>query len=222
MKQVAQNYRSGELAVLDAPAPSCAPGGVLVRSLYSLISTGTELMKVGESKMSLVGKARARPDQVKKVLENVQQQGALSTYKKAMNRLDSYSPLGYSLAGVVQEVGKGLRSSPSVNSSLALETSSRSTQRSTGYRPISALRCPTACRPELAAFATVGSIALQGVRQGNVQFGDTACVIGLGLVGQLVRPAARGVRRPSGRARPRPGPVPAGREGRRPALHGTG
>ena len=75
VKQVAQNYRSGELAVIDAPAPSCAPGGVLVRSLYSLISTGTEMMKVGESKMSLVGKARARPDQVKKVLETVQQQG---------------------------------------------------------------------------------------------------------------------------------------------------
>ena len=46
MKQVAQNYKSGELAVLDVPAPACKPGGVLVRSLYSLISTGTELMKV--------------------------------------------------------------------------------------------------------------------------------------------------------------------------------
>ena len=65
MKQVAQNYRSGELAVIDAPAPSCAPGGVLVRSLYSLISTGTELMKVGESKMSLVGQGTrpARPSE---------------------------------------------------------------------------------------------------------------------------------------------------------------
>src|SRR6266542_1885529 len=55
MKQVAQNYKSGELAVLDVPAPSCAPGGVLVRSLYSLISTGTELMKVGEARLSLLG-----------------------------------------------------------------------------------------------------------------------------------------------------------------------
>ena len=53
MKQVAQNYRSGELVVLDVPPPTCVPGGVLVRSLYSLISTGTELMKLGESKMSL-------------------------------------------------------------------------------------------------------------------------------------------------------------------------
>ena len=45
---------------------------------------------------------------------------------------------------------------------------------------------PDGVSPQLAAFATVGSIALQGVRQGNVQLGDTACVIGLGLVGQLV------------------------------------
>src|SRR5207249_11954696 len=107
MKQVAQNYKSGELADLDVPAPACKPGGVLVRSLYSLISTGTEMMKVSEARMSLLGKARARPDQVRKLLDSVAQQGLLATYKKAMNRLDSYTPLGYSLCGVVVEVGAG-------------------------------------------------------------------------------------------------------------------
>src|SRR5947209_4857630 len=101
MKQVAQNYRSGDLAVLDVPAPACKPGGVLVRSLFSLISTGTEMMKVSEARMSLLGKARARPDQVRKLLDSVSQQGAVATYQKAMNKLDSYTPLGYSLCGVV-------------------------------------------------------------------------------------------------------------------------
>src|SRR5262249_60669397 len=94
MKQIAQNYKSGELAVLDVPAPVCRPGGVLVQSLFSLISTGTEMMKVTEAKMSMVGMARARPDQVRKVLDSVSQQGALATYKKVMNRLDSHSPRG--------------------------------------------------------------------------------------------------------------------------------
>ena len=107
MKQIAQNYKTGELTVLDVPAPACRPGGVLVRSLFSLISTGTELMKVTEAKMSMVGKARARPDQVRKVLDSVAQQGAVATYKKVMNRLDSYTPLGYSLCGVVVEAGRG-------------------------------------------------------------------------------------------------------------------
>jgi predicted dehydrogenase/threonine dehydrogenase-like Zn-dependent dehydrogenase len=186
VKQVAQNYRSGELAVIDAPAPSCAPGGILVRTLYSLISTGTEMMKVGESKLSLVGMARARPDQVKKVLENVQQQGALTTYKKAMNRLDSYSPLGYSLAGVVVEVGKGAEEF-SVGQLVACAGNEYALHAEINWVPTNlCVAVPDGVSPQLAAFATVGSIALQGVRQGNVQLGDTACVIGLGLVGQLV------------------------------------
>src|SRR5580658_8921579 len=82
MKQIAQNYKSGELAVVDAPTPACLPGGVLVQSLFSLISTGTEMMKFSEAKMSMVGKARARPDQVRKVLDTAAQQGVVETYKK--------------------------------------------------------------------------------------------------------------------------------------------
>ena len=82
-------------------------GGVLVQSLFSLISTGTEMMKLAEAKMSMVGKARVRPDQVRKVLDAVSQQGAVATYKKVMSKLDSYTPLGYSLCGVVTQVGQG-------------------------------------------------------------------------------------------------------------------
>ena len=186
MKQVAQNYRSGELAVIDAPAPSCSRGGVLVRSLYSLISTGTELMKVGESKLSLAGKARARPDQVKNVLDAVQQQGVLTTYKKAMNRLDSYSPLGYSLSGIVEEVGEGAEEF-SVGQLVACAGNEFALHAERNWVPTNlCVAVADGVSPQLAAFGTVGSIALQGVRQGNVQIGDTACVIGLGLVGQLV------------------------------------
>ncbi len=136
--------------------------------------------------MSLVGKARARPDQVKKVLETVQQQGALTTYKKAMNRLDSYSPLGYSLAGVVEEVGKGAEEF-SVGQLVACAGNEFALHAEINWVPTNlCVAVPDGVSPQLAAFATVGSIALQGVRQGNVQIGDTACVIGLGLVGQLV------------------------------------
>jgi predicted dehydrogenase/threonine dehydrogenase-like Zn-dependent dehydrogenase len=186
MKQVAQNYRSGELAVLDAPPPSCAPGGVLVRSLYSLISTGTELMKVEESKLSLVGKAKARPDQLKKALDTVYQQGPLSAYRKAMNRLDSYTPLGYSLSGVVLEVGQGAEDF-SVGDLVACAGNEFALHAELNWVPVNlCVKVPSGVAPRLAAFATVGAIALQGVRQAEPQLGDTACVIGLGLVGQLV------------------------------------
>jgi predicted dehydrogenase/threonine dehydrogenase-like Zn-dependent dehydrogenase len=186
MKQVAQNYKSGELAVLDVPPPACAPGGVLVRSLYSLISTGTELMKLGESKMSLLGKARARPDQLAKVIETVQQQGPLAAYRKAMNRLDSYTPLGYSLAGVVVEVGKGAEEFRP-GQLVACAGNEFALHAELNWVPTNlCVPVPDGVRAEMAAFATVGSIALQGVRQAQPALGETSLVIGLGLVGQLV------------------------------------
>ncbi len=186
MRQVAQNYRSGELAVLDVPRPACSPGGVLVRSLYSLISTGTELMKLGESKMSLIGKARARPDQLKKVLDTVQQQGPLNTYRKAMNQLDSYTPLGYSLAGIVVEVGRGAEEFH-VGQLVACAGNEFALHADFNWVPVNlCVPVPDGVAPDQAAFATVGSIALQGIRQAGSKLGDTALVIGLGLVGQLV------------------------------------
>ncbi|HEY9379580.1 MAG TPA: bi-domain-containing oxidoreductase [Jiangellaceae bacterium] len=186
MKQVAQNYKSGDLAVLDVPVPACKPGGVLVRSLYSLISTGTEMMKVSEARMSLLSKARARPDQVRKLLDSVAQQGALATYQKAMNRLDSYTPLGYSLCGVVVEVGAGAEQF-AVGQVVAAAGNEFALHAEVNWVPTNlCVPVPDGVAAEHAAFATVGAIAMQGVRRAEVALGETACVIGLGLIGQLV------------------------------------
>ena len=186
MKQIAQNYKSGELAVLDVPAPSGRPGGVLVQSLFSLISTGTEMMKVTEANMSMVGMARARPDQVRKVLDAVSQQGVVTTYKKVMNRLDSYTPLGYSLCGVVTEVGRGAEEFH-VGQLVAAAGNEHALHAELNWVPVNlCVPVPRGVAPEHAAFSTVGAIAMQGVRQAEAQLGETAVVIGLGLVGQLV------------------------------------
>jgi predicted dehydrogenase len=186
MKQIAQNYKSGELVVLDVPAPTCRPGGVLVRSLYSLISTGTEMMKVSEASMSMVGMARARPDQVRKVLDQVQQQGIVTTYKKVMNKLDSFTPLGYSLCGVVTEVGKGAAEFE-VGDLVACAGNEQALHAEYNWVPVNlCAKVPAGVQPEHAAFATVASIAMHGVRRAEVQLGEIAAVIGLGLIGQLV------------------------------------
>ena len=186
MKQIAQNYKSGELTVLDAPVPACRPGGVLVQSLFSLISTGTEMMKVHEANLSMVGKARARPDQVRKVLDTVAQQGAMATYKKVMNKLDSYTPLGYSLCGVVIEVGAGAEEFK-VGQLVAAAGNEFALHAEYNWIPVNLCAAvPRGVAPEHAAFATVGAIAMQGVRRAEPQLGETSLVIGLGLIGQLV------------------------------------
>ncbi len=186
MKQVVQNYKSGELALLDVPVPGCKPGGVLVRTAYSLISTGTELMKVSEAGMSMLGKARSRPDQVAKVVQSVATNGVPATYRKVMGKLDSYTPLGYSLCGVVEQVGEGIDDVKAgdlvacAGNEHALHAELNWVPRNL-YAPV-----PDGLAARDAAFGTVGSIALQGVRQGESRLGETALVIGLGLIGQLV------------------------------------
>ena len=106
MKQILQNYKTGELRLAEVPVPALRAGGVLVATRASLISAGTEKMKVDVAKKNLLGKAMERPDQVKKVVESVRQQGLLPTWEKVMNKLDTPTPLGYSSAGVVLEVGR--------------------------------------------------------------------------------------------------------------------
>ncbi len=186
MRQIAQNYRTGELTVLDAPAPSCKSGGVLVRTGFSLISTGTELMKVSEARLSLLGKARARPDQVRKLADSVAQQGVRATYKKAMDRLDSYTPLGYSSCGVVIEVGAGAEEFH-VGQLVACAGNEFALHADVNWVPTNlCVPVPDGVSPEHGAFATVGAIAMQGLRRAEAQIGETACVIGLGLIGQLL------------------------------------
>ncbi|MTD58595.1 bi-domain-containing oxidoreductase [Amycolatopsis pithecellobii] len=187
MKQVVQNYKSGELALLDVPAPACKPGGVLVRTAFSLISTGTEMMKVSEASMSMVGKARSRPDQVAKVMQSVATNGVTATYRKVMNKLDSYTPLGYSLVGVVEEVGSGEAADVAVGDLVACAGNEHALHSELNWVPKNLYaRVPAGLDPRHASFGTVGSIALQGVRRGEPQLGDIALVIGLGLIGQLV------------------------------------
>ncbi|MER7986327.1 bi-domain-containing oxidoreductase [Streptomyces noursei] len=186
MKQVVQNYKSGELAVLDVPVPGCKPGGVLVRSAYSLISTGTELMKVSEAGMSMLGKARSRPDQVAKVMQSVATNGVPATYRKVMGKLDSYTPLGYSLCGVVEQVGAGI-DDVKVGDFVACAGNEHALHAELNWVPRNLYApVPDGLAPRHAAFGTVGSIAMQGVRRGEPQLGDVALVIGLGLIGQLV------------------------------------
>jgi predicted dehydrogenase/threonine dehydrogenase-like Zn-dependent dehydrogenase len=186
MKQIAQNYRSGELTLVDVPVPACKAGGVLVRTHFSLISTGTEMMKIDESKLSLVGKARARPDQVRKVLQSVSQQGLAATYRKVSDRLDSYTPLGYSLSGEVVEVGAGVTEF-SVGQRVACAGNAHALHAEYNWVPRNlCVGVPDGVSGEHAAFTTVGAIAMQGYRQSEARLGETACIIGLGLVGQLL------------------------------------
>ena len=144
------------------------------------------MMKINESKLSLIGKARARPDQVKKVVQSVSQQGLRTTYRKVSDRLDAYTPLGYSLCGEVVEVGEGV-AELTVGQRVACAGNSYALHAEYNWVPRNlCVPVPDPVASDHAAFTTVGAIAMQGYRQSEARLGETACVIGLGLVGQLL------------------------------------
>jgi polar amino acid transport system substrate-binding protein len=185
VKQVVQSYRTGLLSVEDVPAPSLRPGGLLVRTVVSAVSAGTEKSKVELARKSLVGKALARPDQVRKVIDTLKREGVRKTYDKVRNKLDALTPLGYSAAGRVVAVGDACDGF-SVGDAVACAGAGFANHAELLWVPANlCARIPDGVAFEEAAFATLGAIALQGVRQAEARFGETIAVIGLGLLGQL-------------------------------------
>jgi predicted dehydrogenase/threonine dehydrogenase-like Zn-dependent dehydrogenase len=185
MEQIVQQLKSGEITIQKLPWPKVGSGMVLVRNHYSLISTGTEGSTTKTARKSLIGKAKERPEQVKQVLDTLRNKGPVQTYRAVMKKLDAYSPLGYSSAGEVIEVGSLIREI-SVGDKVACAGA--------GYANHSEVVCvPQNLCVKLqpsndlrkASYNTVGAIALQGIRQADLRIGETCAVIGLGLIGQL-------------------------------------
>ncbi len=181
MKQVLQNIKDGRLTVQECPAPVAQAGRVVIANAASLISAGTEKMVMDLASKSLLGKAKERPDHVRRVLEKIRNEGLLNTVRAVREKLDEPMSMGYSSAGTVLACGAGVD---------AFKPGDRvaSNGGHAGVVSVPANLCaavPDGVSFDHAAFAVLGAIALQGVRLAQVQLGETVLVIGLGLVGQL-------------------------------------
>jgi len=185
MKQIAQ-YQDGRLELQEVPMPVAPPGGVLVRTTHSVISVGTEKMKVEQAKMNLLQKARARPDQVRKVLDTAKTLGWKSAYEKVRNRLDTPTPLGYSAAGVIVAVDAA-NTRFRVGDRVACAGAECAFHAEYLAMPdLLVAPAPAAVENWQAAYTTLCAIALQGVRQTQPALGDRVLVMGQGLIGLLV------------------------------------
>ena len=185
MKQILQSYKTGELWLAKVPTPVCKVGGIVIRNRASFLSAGTERMLVDFAKKNLVGKALAMPDQVRRVIRKMKAEGLVNTLEKVKAKLDQPIPLGYSCAGVVEEVGSGV-SGVAAGDRVACGGAGYANHAEYNYVPRNlVVRIPEGVSDADASCATVGSIALQGVRQADVRLGEVVGVIGLGLLGLL-------------------------------------
>lgn len=183
MLQVLQHQKSGKLMIEELPLPVCTAGHVLVRTSHSVISVGTEKTSVQTAQANVFEKARLRPDLVKKVLATAKTEGILNTFKKVQTRLDTVKSLGYSSSGVVIE---SRCDEFAVGDRVACAGAGFASHAEIVSVPKNlSARIPEAVSLEDAAYTTLASIALQGVRQADIRLGETVAVIGLGLLGQI-------------------------------------
>ena len=191
MKQVVQIPKTGDVRVEDVPPPRLRAGGALVLTRASLISAGTERSKIALGKAGLVGKARARPDLARQVIDKARQDGVLETYRTVATRLKAPTRLGYSACGVVLETAPDC-SSVTPGELVACAGGGYANHAEVNFVPQNLLaRVPPGVTAAQAAYGTVGAIALHSLHRGRVGLGDRVAVIGLGLVGLLVVQLAR-------------------------------
>jgi polar amino acid transport system substrate-binding protein len=169
--------------VEELPAPVCPKGGILVRTAYSLISAGTEKTSVTSTKQPLLIRAKNQPEQVRALLDFVKKEGLRKAIDKVRNKLDSYKSLGYSASGIVVESDCD-DFSPGDNVACAGAGFAVHAEYLAIPRNL-AVRIPEGVDIADAAYTTVGTIALQGIRQAEVRLGETVAVIGLGLLGLI-------------------------------------
>ena len=184
MKILVQNYSNGNLEMLEVPMITSSKG-LLIETKASLVSVGTEKAMIDVAKKSLLGKALARPDWVKQVIDKVKTEGLTEAWRQSKARLDTPVPLGYSCAGIVRAVDNA-EGDFRVGDRVACSGSGYASHAEYNVVPPNlCVKMPDNVSFEDASYVALGGIAMEAVRLAKTEFGYKVGVIGLGLLGQI-------------------------------------
>jgi len=185
---------AGKVQVSEVPEPTCDEGGVLVKTAYSVISTGTETWTIDSTEPisasdlvrdSKLGKA---VDISRKVVREEGFSGLVDYYQAV--RHPEFA-IGYSSSGVVIKVGRKV-SDISAGDRVACAGEGKACHAEVVCVPRNlTMKIPAGVGTKDAAFSTIGAIALHAFRQSRAQVGEYFAVIGAGLVGNLVSQIAK-------------------------------
>ncbi|MCL4378777.1 MAG: bi-domain-containing oxidoreductase [Actinobacteria bacterium] len=183
MKQVFN--KKGIITVEEVPSPTVSDDEILVQVYYSCISTGTEIAAMKNLAKPLYKKALEKPQNVKKVLEMIREKGLTGTISRVKSKLDFKNPVGYSASGIVLETGKNIKNIKPGENVACVGAGISNHSEFIAVPENLAVRIPGELSIRKASTVALGAIALQGVRRCALQIGDSAVVIGLGIIGQI-------------------------------------
>ena len=170
------------IEIRDYQIPGLQNGEVLIETISTLISAGTELGVQG---------VHAKPDG--------RWAGSQERVVEVPDWIDSISQkndqfLGYSNVGRIIDIADNLREDPTVEireGDVVLSSGNHASHviGATGAKPL--VKVPDDVAPESAAFGVLGSVALYGVERAGLELGKYVAIIGMGVVGQLTLQLAR-------------------------------
>jgi len=181
VKSVSQSLQSGDIAILESPEPQAEAHGVVIRTVRSLISAGTERMLLDFGRAGWIGKAKSQPDKVRQVITKARTDGIAATVGAVRAKLSAPISPGYCNVGRVEATGRSV---------LGFAPGDRVVSNGPHAEIVSVpetlvARVPDGVSDDAAAFTPLASIALNGIRLAAPSLGETVVVYGLGLIGQL-------------------------------------
>ncbi len=184
MKQLFLSVSDGSMHIVNTPAPTVKDNMVIIETLYSVVSAGTERSLASFGAKNLLQKAIERPDQLKKVTEKMSTDGIFTTVEAAFGRLKDPMPMGYTAVGKVIAVGRGVTEVSVGDTVAAVGQAYHSEVNRVGKNLV--VPVPRNIKDtRQAAFGALGGIALEGIHQAEVKPGETVAVIGMGLLGHI-------------------------------------
>lgn len=183
MKQVF--LKGKEVIIEDIPLPTFNENEILVANAYSAISVGTERSVITKGKGPSIMSVLKSTALMKKALGYVKKKGVRGAVGAVRELRDAFAPLGYSSAGVVIAVGKNI-ADINVGDRVACAGGGKASHAEVVAVPRNLVaKIAEGVSYEEASFATLGAIAMHGIRRTGRQFGETIVILGVGLLGQL-------------------------------------
>jgi predicted dehydrogenase/threonine dehydrogenase-like Zn-dependent dehydrogenase len=184
MRQVL--FIDGRAVVEEVPVPTVEPGRVLVRTWHSVLSPGTERDALISSGGPSLLHDVTEPAKIRRAIDVLRTEGPAGVISRIRDRgsSDPVAP-GYAASGVIEAVGRGVADLPP-GTRIACSGAGYASHAEWIVVPRNlVVPVPPGLPMDEASFATLGAIALQGVRRSGIVIGETAVVIGLGLIGCL-------------------------------------
>ncbi|WP_169764353.1 bi-domain-containing oxidoreductase [Campylobacter mucosalis] len=177
--------KKGKVFAEQISAPNVSKGSLLIKVVNSCISAGTETSGVSSSGKSLIQRALEQPENVKKVINMIKSDGVAKAYAKVKGKLDSGSPTGYSISGIVMAVGDGVDDFKVGDHVAAAGAGLANHAEYVDVPKNLVMKMPIDMDFEKACTVTLGGIAMHGVRRADLKLGEMCVVVGAGILGLL-------------------------------------